>query len=336
MKINWIDILKGIGILFVVIGHMTPKDIFLTDFIFLFHMPLFFFISGYLFKPTTDLKGYARKKAIHLLLPYLTFLCVIYILPTVINLIYENRHYFGTFKEITTGVLLGGRALRGIESVFWFVTCLYATQLLVNWLLIKLPKLANYLCAGMLCISYVNAYFHDIWLPWNINVVLAAAPIFFIGHVYKRIPNKIPYEWTAFIVAGAAISLLLAGFDNTYDMKAAQYGLPFITFLSAIAMIVVLIKIATWLEHINYVRELFIQIGQASIIIMFLHQLVLIKSKIYLGENHEAVRFSLAIIITMAAYYLLKRIALSRALFLGSEQDFQMIMFKIRRAITKQ
>ena len=41
-RINWIDQVKGIGILLVVIGHMNiPQE--LSKIIFSFHMPLFFF-----------------------------------------------------------------------------------------------------------------------------------------------------------------------------------------------------------------------------------------------------------------------------------------------------
>jgi fucose 4-O-acetylase-like acetyltransferase len=47
MKIEWIDVIKGIGIVFVVAGHTYIGEV--KDFIFLFHMPLFFFISGFLF-----------------------------------------------------------------------------------------------------------------------------------------------------------------------------------------------------------------------------------------------------------------------------------------------
>lgn len=46
---NTIDILKGIGIILMVIGHAScPK--LLRDFIYPFHMPLFFIASGYFFK----------------------------------------------------------------------------------------------------------------------------------------------------------------------------------------------------------------------------------------------------------------------------------------------
>ncbi|MCF2657191.1 acyltransferase family protein [Lacrimispora saccharolytica] len=53
-RINWIDTAKGIGIVLVVIGHTRffPKAI--IDMIFTFHMPLFFFLSGYVFREKSN------------------------------------------------------------------------------------------------------------------------------------------------------------------------------------------------------------------------------------------------------------------------------------------
>ena len=48
-RIEWIDIAKGIGIILVVIGHISQIEV-LNDIIYSFHMPLFFIISGYLYK----------------------------------------------------------------------------------------------------------------------------------------------------------------------------------------------------------------------------------------------------------------------------------------------
>lgn len=44
-RIEWIDVAKGIAILLMVAGHTTiPKSI--SNFIWAFHMPLFFIASG--------------------------------------------------------------------------------------------------------------------------------------------------------------------------------------------------------------------------------------------------------------------------------------------------
>ena len=44
-RADWIDVLKGIGIILVVIGHVNTKG-FLVQWLYTFHMPLFFALSG--------------------------------------------------------------------------------------------------------------------------------------------------------------------------------------------------------------------------------------------------------------------------------------------------
>lgn len=58
----WIDACKGIGILLVVLGHVTDSGGLLNRSIYLFHMPLFFFLSGYLHTVQADFRDFFRKK----------------------------------------------------------------------------------------------------------------------------------------------------------------------------------------------------------------------------------------------------------------------------------
>lgn len=48
---NWIDWAKSIGIMLVIMGHYGMGDKIYGTFIYAFHMPLFFIVSGYLFAP---------------------------------------------------------------------------------------------------------------------------------------------------------------------------------------------------------------------------------------------------------------------------------------------
>lgn len=54
-RIEWIDIVKGIGLLCVILGHLSAPNQIARILVYSFHMPLFFFISGYLYK-SKDLK----------------------------------------------------------------------------------------------------------------------------------------------------------------------------------------------------------------------------------------------------------------------------------------
>jgi fucose 4-O-acetylase-like acetyltransferase len=45
LRLHYIDIAKGIGIILVVVGH-TSTPLYLHNIIYQFHMPLFFILSG--------------------------------------------------------------------------------------------------------------------------------------------------------------------------------------------------------------------------------------------------------------------------------------------------
>ena len=101
-RIKWLDIAKGIGIILVVFGHVVTNGItskiiekestasILTNYIYLFHMPLFFFISGYLFKlkDYTILINYCKKcfkKILSLFIPYIVFSLIYFSLKILLS-----------------------------------------------------------------------------------------------------------------------------------------------------------------------------------------------------------------------------------------------------------
>lgn len=103
-RIEWIDYLKAFACILVVIGHLIQSfqksDIdnyqsvtsFINWFIYLFHMPIFFCISGYLYEKTkkdftwNNYKNFEIKKIVNLAIPYFTF----YLLFVGINMLFSN------------------------------------------------------------------------------------------------------------------------------------------------------------------------------------------------------------------------------------------------------
>ena len=65
---------KAIGILAVVVGHSGCPQV-IHDFIYCFHMPLFFMIAGYFFKESNiyNMRHYLLQKIKRLYVPYVTF-----------------------------------------------------------------------------------------------------------------------------------------------------------------------------------------------------------------------------------------------------------------------
>lgn len=97
-----LNILKGIAILLVVIGHSFPNDFngnfiyeYIHKFIYSFHMPVFFFISGFFafkiydknFKPLEFIKNKFKR----LIIPYISFSIMALIIKVSIDYI-QNIH----------------------------------------------------------------------------------------------------------------------------------------------------------------------------------------------------------------------------------------------------
>ena len=72
-RMDYIDIYRAFGIILMVMGHIGFGGKF-DKFIHAFHMPMFFFISGFFYKEKClDIKKYAVDKAKKLLTPYFVF-----------------------------------------------------------------------------------------------------------------------------------------------------------------------------------------------------------------------------------------------------------------------
>ena len=81
-RIEWIDALKGIGIILVLIGHCNIENI--NQYIYLFHMPLFFMISGFCWNVEKNrsilFSDFIKKKFKAYVVPYLKVSAICFII----------------------------------------------------------------------------------------------------------------------------------------------------------------------------------------------------------------------------------------------------------------
>lgn len=115
-----VDAIRGVLILLVVVGH-SKVDI-LHDIIYLFHMPLFFILSGFLLQEKRlATKDYFINKTAALLVPYGVYLLLDFLL---------------TCRDCSIGsivrMIYGGRSLSG---AYWYMTCFLFTLFLFAFLL---------------------------------------------------------------------------------------------------------------------------------------------------------------------------------------------------------
>ena len=107
-RVNYFDIAKGIGMVCVILEHLSLSAVNMV--VFTFHMPLFFIISGYFLKKQ-DMKLLVRKKFRQLLIPYfLTCLAIvglsaarIFFWDAQTNL--PKMHYYGAMPDFTEAAI---------------------------------------------------------------------------------------------------------------------------------------------------------------------------------------------------------------------------------------
>jgi len=279
-------------------------------------MPLFFFISGYLFK-SQNKKEYFLKKTRTLLLPYFSFLIILYPIE------YPFLEGSSLIKYILKPIY-GGRLLNNGLIAFWFITCLFLTQQLFNLLIqkIKSEKIFALIIFSFLIISYINSEFYPSFtLPWNANVVFAAIPFFYAGYLLKKQYYSINIK---VILIFIAISLCFVYYKNQiiYDMKTAYYGIPFISFVLSLTSILFIIIFSKKIEKLKVFSIPLNYIGEKSMVIMFLHQPIYI----YLINNFNFSTFITYLIIigiSCMFYLIFDSNLITKFLFLGSKKKIK-------------
>jgi fucose 4-O-acetylase-like acetyltransferase len=315
---QWVDILKGIGIIAVVAGHIG--GIVGPEF-GLMRMPLFLFVAGFLFKVHVDKRAYLFKKFVHLLVPYICFLFLFYT-PQAFMSVYHGHE---TIVKAIGNAILGGPLLVGRAGVFWFVTCLFATQQLLNFLLNQYSqKCVMIIMATLLCLSFFSSELYpDFWLPWSLNGVLAAAPIFFVGYLFRKYPFDL--KGLEFVLLLVVIVICIEYPKNLYNIKSNNFGIPVVTFASALIVIFALISVARILVKHKISTLIFGNISKASMIIMYLHQpLQFFVKGFFLHYNPYIVLVTVSCI-CLVIYQQLKRSVYARAFLLGSVEDFKKV-----------
>ena len=116
-RILWIDYAKSICIYLVLLGHAHASQP-VTDFIYTFHMPLFFFLSGCLFsfEKHPNFKEFAIKRFKGLMVPYLWINLITYLFWLLAGRNFGEDATISTtwYSPIIGGILCGS----GIGLVF--------------------------------------------------------------------------------------------------------------------------------------------------------------------------------------------------------------------------
>lgn len=274
-RIAWIDMARGYGILAVILGHLQLG--FFERWLYTFHLPLFFFLSGFCFSEGTNFSAFVRRKCKSMVMPYFWL--------SIPLLLFDGSYAClsgHTFQESLW--LIPRFLIQRRMWTLWFLTCLFCLNVIFYAVLRAVKtdaKLAVCSVAALLLgLIYYSA--GGVALPWNVDVCFTAFPFFFAGYFCKG-----KREYINRYLSDARLSIgtfALLGIINAVcgyltiqisgsglEMYYCSYGFAPFTYISAFAGIGCVVIFSRWfvLKPVQY-------IGSNSLVYFAWHQTIMI------------------------------------------------------------
>lgn len=231
-----LDAVRVLGVVAVITGHAIPDDGY-RAMLFAWHVPVFFFLSGYLSKTHRDLAGELLARSRSLAWPYVTWLAVIAVPYAIVLLVTTEP------DEDWIGPLLGGANANEPFTTFWFVSVLFFTALLFNlvngsrllsWVVAVAGLLAGYLFGPELAHS-----------PLAVGSALPCLVFVVLGRELRPLVERVRFRAAAgvtLVVVGEMLVLLRV--SEPFNIKFGDYGTPLLAPAVAAAISIGLILIA--------------------------------------------------------------------------------------------
>lgn len=286
-RFAYIDVAKALAIFTVILGHAVTMDSDVFAFLFAFHMPAFFFFSGYCMKAhfteRISFCSYAKKKMRALLVPYTIFVVYGLILAVLFSADWWNKKGFSYNLQ----KYLYYAQPTSVGAV-WFLICMliasfitygavWAADVLAEGkgddfedgtILLEILLLAG---LGTILIPRLDVPYHH-RLPWKIDSAVTAASFQLLGYLAekRKILEKMP---KALRLAGLVILPLMVwhlavqknGYVNVCDIRYGENILYF--YAAALAGTLWLLDLGWLLQNLQGL----VWLGKNSLVIFGIH-----------------------------------------------------------------
>lgn len=284
-RIEWIDIAKGLGIVLVSFGHLRNGDgqsvwlpalDTLIGAIYLFHMPLFYFLGGLTFGMRGGFKAFLIRKAKTLLVPYYVF--SLYFLAKSIAILaipsmrsaFQTSHNYGLAHQFVDVLIMGNGP--------WFLMAFFVAEVMMYGL-VSIAK-NNYVTLtitgiALILISYAaNDFVGKLLIPFQLWKGVEITGFMALGYVLRKWLKALDQRKAiAYAAVGLVVLCALAWIALSEQISASIRWI--VLLLAAVAgafaftFLCIAIARCGWLAYI----------GKASLVFYVLNALTLNISK---------------------------------------------------------
>lgn len=263
-RLDYIDSMKGLLIILVVIGHILgyyAPQTFIVKMIYAFHMPAFFMISGFLLNRSSSFKGdfshFLNSRIHSLVIPYLFWEFFAYI---IISITYgvPASPIQAIYRTIRFGSFL---------NVGWFLMALFYAEITYYIVVHCSSEKASFLIAmSIFILAFVLPY-------QRVSATMVGFAFLVFGYHIHHIKESIP------LILLALITFIGATYLNVrIDIHNAVYGNPLLFIAETIS--------GTYISYCISKRINLERVGRHSLTIMGIHMPLIIIVRFFSGLNY--------------------------------------------------
>lgn len=322
-----VDLLKGIGIVLMIMGHI-PFEKEIVRLIYVFHMPLFFIMSGFLYKKRFFSKTVIWKWAKRMIVPYFIF-AVLGLSLWMLEI--KPSSLFQAIQPIKSIIWINTDGMP-INGAIWYLTATLIVYLLYCFIdsYVINPLIKTMLIAVLMVVGFLLGKMRIV-LPMGGSTAMVGIGFFYSGLLFKKYyslllkkVNLNKFFGIGFISCGLVMSFI--GYCNGYvSMRTGNYGNnPAIFYLAAFIVTCVLLYVAS--IFVNNLSDIFAvkwlkSVGRNSIVYLGMNELIinivgsLAGKFIKLTYDYKLVTFIFSCLALSCIVEILKRVNCLKRLF---------------------
>lgn len=276
---HYIDTAKALGIVAVVAGHAPGVHPSLVSFIYSFHMPLFFFLSGYLLRPEKlrlSVVDHLRLQWQNLVLPYMVFFAISCCYWIGASLVIHAPAVSWREMNPLLDVLMANSTSLTVNIVLWFFPCLIVCSTFYHLLRTSLSTTTASCVA--LAIGAMGLILKDqlpFRLPWALDTAVFGHLFYALG-VQMREDGDAGRAYSSAIFDSKRVPLYLglawiaSHLNGRVDLNSLSFGRYAALYIpTALAGIAATLGLAHWIRP----SRLALWLSQNTLIIFPLHTL---------------------------------------------------------------
>jgi len=285
---KWVDVTKGIGILLIILGHNNFDHSILTV-IHTFNIPLFFFISGYLYhysKYKQNPKYFFNQKFKRLVIPYFVTNIIILCTLTLLSLFRLNSPNRDYILNHLIGIFYGNGAPLSPPTVFtnslnvpsWFLLSLFCASLILYIIAYSHEKygLSFSIFLSFLIVLFGSEISKYMLLPWSFDVACVSMIFMFSGYLV----NYYSIDWLRVNFGNNSYILVLflpiiISINGSVDMNTRVYSNLLLFGIGGLLGTQLTIEFAKKIsQRESLLTKIFAYFGKNSIIILLYHTFI--------------------------------------------------------------